>query len=122
MKIIWDKVTKLSQVVAIILFLAVFYVGMMLGRGLQTRFILGEPINKATFVCEGGEKLYVEFFERMAHVERAHAKSIYLPQTISASGARYANKDESLVFWNKGDSAFLQQNGQNLYDGCVVQE
>jgi len=43
-----------------------------------------------------------------------------LPHAISADGARYANSDESFVFWNKGDTAFIQQNGKETYSNCVV--
>jgi membrane-bound inhibitor of C-type lysozyme len=44
-----------------------------------------------------------------------------LPQTLSADGARYANSDESFVFWSKGDGAIVLENnvGKN-YVGCVV--
>jgi hypothetical protein len=44
-----------------------------------------------------------------------------LKQTISASGVRYANKDESFVFWNKGNGALvLENNVEKSYIGCVV--
>ena len=41
-------------------------------------------------------------------------------QTVSASGARYANADQSFVFWNKGQTAFIEENGKQTYSGCVV--
>lgn len=37
---------------------------------------------------------------------------VTLAQTISADGARYANADESLVFWNKGNQALIMRNNQ----------
>ncbi len=43
-----------------------------------------------------------------------------LPHVISGSGARYANADESLVFWNKGNTAFLEENGTTTYVNCVT--
>lgn len=44
-----------------------------------------------------------------------------LPQTISGSGARYANDDESFVFWGKGDTAMILENDEEKdYQGCVV--
>jgi hypothetical protein len=46
-------------------------------------------------------------------------RQLILPQTISADGARYANADESLVFWDKGDEAMWQQAGQET-DTCKV--
>ncbi len=42
-----------------------------------------------------------------------------LPQAMSASGARYANADESIVFWNKGDSVFITQNGTIIFNGST---
>jgi membrane-bound inhibitor of C-type lysozyme len=39
--------------------------------------------------------------------------------SISASGARYANKDETFVFWNKGDTTFVT-DGKETYSGCAV--
>ncbi|HVY72713.1 MAG TPA: MliC family protein [Candidatus Paceibacterota bacterium] len=48
-----------------------------------------------------------------------------LPQTLSASGIRYANADESLIFWSKGDTAFIQQgigtSQTETYSNCVAQ-
>ncbi|MFA5109475.1 MAG: MliC family protein [Patescibacteria group bacterium] len=46
-------------------------------------------------------------------------RQIVLPQTISADGARYANTDESLVFWDKGDEATFYQAGQTA-DICKI--
>jgi membrane-bound inhibitor of C-type lysozyme len=42
---------------------------------------------------------------------------------LSGSGARYANKDESFVFWNKGDTAFITEgaSGEETYSDCVAQ-
>lgn len=42
-----------------------------------------------------------------------------LNQTISADGARYANKDESFVFWDKGNTAMvLEFDAEKNYTGC----
>jgi membrane-bound inhibitor of C-type lysozyme len=44
-----------------------------------------------------------------------------LPQVISGSGARYANEDESFVFWNKGDTAFVTEGTDDkmTFKDCV---
>lgn len=44
-----------------------------------------------------------------------------LAQTISADGIRYANSDESFVFWGKGDGAMILENGSvsKNYFACV---
>ncbi len=49
-----------------------------------------------------------------------HGATTTLAQTLSADGARYANADESVVFWNKGDEAIVM-HGEKLdpaYVGC----
>jgi membrane-bound inhibitor of C-type lysozyme len=104
------------------LFLAVFGGGFIIGRIYEKKSILGEPNVKATFVCSGGEKIMAEFYDRLVRIELSRERLYLLPQTISGSGARYANKDESLVFWNKGDSAFIEEMGTTTLSGCVVQE
>jgi membrane-bound inhibitor of C-type lysozyme len=45
-----------------------------------------------------------------------------LSQTISADGARYGNAGESLVFWNKGNTALVMKNGSTdtSYSNCAT--
>jgi len=40
-----------------------------------------------------------------------------LPQAMSASGARYADKNENVVFWNKGDMIFIEEHGKEIFRG-----
>ena len=48
-------------------------------------------------------------------------RTLTLDQTISADGARYANKDESIIFWSKGNGAFvLENNKEKTYSNCVI--
>ncbi len=48
-------------------------------------------------------------------------RAFTLNQTISADGTRYANPDESFVFWGKGNGALVLENNQaKSYIGCVV--
>jgi membrane-bound inhibitor of C-type lysozyme len=39
---------------------------------------------------------------------------------VSGSGARYANSNESFVFWNKGNTAFIEENGKTTYSNCTT--
>jgi membrane-bound inhibitor of C-type lysozyme len=122
MKIIWNKVTKFSQVVAIIVFVGVFLFGLYLGRWAENKTILGYPINSAKFVCAEGKVINTDFYMSFIYINFTDGKKMYLPQTISASGARYANSDESVVFWNKGDTAFITEGDQNIatYKDCMI--
>jgi membrane-bound inhibitor of C-type lysozyme len=47
---------------------------------------------------------------------------VTLAQTLSADGTRYANADESLVFWSKGNTALVMRNNAMdlAYTNCVA--
>ncbi len=114
--------TKFSQIVAIIVFVAVFFVGFMLGRKFESVSILGEPVNSVKFICAENKVIAADFYKNFVHLKFGGGEMMYLPQTISASGARYANPDESLVFWNKGDTAFVTEGDPSniTYKDCNV--
>ena len=122
--IVWNKVTRLSQVVAIVLFVFVFCLGVFLGRKVGVNAALGPVIGDAWFSCDAGKNMHVVFYEHSAHVALSTGPEVFLPQTISASGARYATDDESLVFWNKGNTAFVTEGNPNVktFSGCVADE
>ena len=44
-----------------------------------------------------------------------------LTATIAASGARYANADESIVFWSKGNEMFIEVHGTIVHRGVLVE-
>ena len=122
MKIEWNKVTKFSQAVAIVLFVTVFFLGFFIGRQFENKSILGEPINNVKFACADNKVIYADFYKNFVHIDIGKGETMYLPQTISADGARYANTDESIVFWNKGNTAFITEGNPNnvTYQDCTV--
>jgi membrane-bound inhibitor of C-type lysozyme len=69
----------------------------------------------ARFDCDGGESIEAAF-------DNGPKPSVELPQALSASGARYANGDESIVFWNKGDTAVIEESGRTTYRDCVAKK
>jgi membrane-bound inhibitor of C-type lysozyme len=83
-----------------------------------------QPI-AASFVCDGGKTIGAVFTAgnpARVELQLSDGRRLRLPQAISASGARYANADETLVFWNKGRSAFLEEAGRQSYSGCLQSE
>lgn len=93
-------------------------------------------INQVTYACNEGQSIDASFYEGAAAVTPAtdmpptptgkatvklsDGREMTLNQTISASGVRYANEDESFVFWNKGNGALvLENNVEKSYIGCV---
>jgi membrane-bound inhibitor of C-type lysozyme len=76
----------------------------------------------AAFSCDGGKKIAAVFTtgsKPSVQLSLSDGRHLVLPQAVSASGARYTNRDESFVFWNKGRTAFIDEGGQHTYSGCV---
>lgn len=122
MKIKWKEVTRFSQIMAIVLFVIVFFLGFGIGRRFENNFILGEPSNSAEFTCAENKTIHADFYKNFVYIQTGVWKDVYLPQTISASGARYATSDESIVFWNKGNTAFVTEGSPDniTYKDCIV--
>lgn len=120
----WNKVTKLSQIVAIVLFVCVFYFGFYLGGKVKVFKVLGEEINNVQFQCKDNKSIHAIFYKNAVRLETNMGLEDFLHQTISASGARYASDDESLVFWNKGDTTFLTQGEKvvETYSECGLRD
>ena len=80
------------------------------------------PVATATFKCQGGKSIEATFYASSVSLTLSYGRSLTLPQAMSGSGARYANKDETFVFWNKGDTAFVTEgkDGKETYSGCAT--
>ena len=81
-----------------------------------------EPVATATFKCTGGKAIDATFYAHKVDLTLTDGRSLELPQVISGSGARYANADESFVFWNKGDTAFITEGSDDTmtFKDCVA--
>ncbi len=93
------------------------------------------PTAVATFMCDSGKTITASFFSGPAKppanpgeppipggsvsLVLSDGRSMTLPQTLSADGARYANSDESLIFWNKGRGATITEANVPTYSGCL---
>ncbi len=71
------------------------------------------------YICEGGKALMASYGEEIVTVDLVDGRALTLAQTVSASGVRYANEGESVVFWSKGDTAFLEEGGETTYGDCM---
>ena len=82
-------------------------------------------INEVTFVCDAGKSIAAKFYlDQDDHVDLklSDNRELALPHAISASGARYASRDESIVFWNKGETAFITENSSTTYANCEIKK
>jgi membrane-bound inhibitor of C-type lysozyme len=77
---------------------------------------------KATFSCADSKTMKVVFNtgkNGTVDITLSDGRKMNLPVTASAGGARYANKSESVVFWNVGNTARLEENNKETFAGCV---
>ncbi|MCX6715783.1 MAG: MliC family protein [Candidatus Taylorbacteria bacterium] len=78
----------------------------------------------AVFSCENSKTISATFYpsdDKYVDLVLSDDKALSVPRAMSASGARYAKADESFVFWNKGDTAFVTENGTTTFSGCVTE-
>lgn len=94
------------------------------------------PIAQALYLCDGEKTIEATFYQGeeittepgeqpvpsgSVEIVLSDGRSFNLNQTISASGARYSNTDESFIFWSKGDEALVLEDGvEKDYTGCVA--
>ncbi len=81
------------------------------------------PINTTVYACDEGKTITASFYTASSggkvSLILSDGRTMLLPQTISASGARYS-ADEIFVFWNKGNTAFIEEGEVQTYAGCVT--
>jgi len=77
-------------------------------------------INSTLFKCVDDKSIQALFFRDRVELSLSDGRNMLLSQAISASGARYANSDESFVFWNKGDTAFIDEKGEITFKDCIT--
>lgn len=82
-----------------------------------------DPLSSSSFLCDKNRTIKADFFEGKVRLLLDGERDITLPQLISASGVRYGNEDESFVFWNKGDTAFITEGLQHdeTFSNCEVE-
>lgn len=80
-----------------------------------------EPTATATFRCADDKSIVAMFYPDSVNLTLSDGRKISLPQAMSASGARYADADDKVVFWNKGKTAFISEGSDEnvTYKDCV---
>ncbi|MBP9757571.1 MAG: MliC family protein, partial [Candidatus Pacebacteria bacterium] len=69
------------------------------------------PLNTVSYVCAENKTISAAYYADSVDIVLSDGRNFSLPQAMSASGARYASADESIVFWNKGNEAFITEGG-----------
>ncbi len=80
------------------------------------------PEPAATYRCPDGFELRVERTESGEQVRVVISKDteVTLARTTGAEGVRYT--DGHVVFWIRGNEAFLEIDGNVVQDGCMLWE
>lgn len=95
------------------------------------------PIATVSYACNGGKHIDATYYRGETKpaptadlpptpggsiaLILSDGRTFTLPQSISADGARYANADESFVFWSKGNGALvLENNVEKSFIGCIL--
>jgi putative hemolysin len=92
-------------------------------------------VAEATYICEGDKTITGTFYDGIrvpvtpgerpiptgsVKLLLSDGRNISVPQTISADGGRYANSDETFIFWSKGDTAFVNEGATTTFKDCIV--
>jgi membrane-bound inhibitor of C-type lysozyme len=91
--------------------------------GLAGSAVAQTPTAEAEFKCDDDKSIKAAFYPEKVDLRLSDGRAVDLPQTMSGSGARYANADETMVFWNKGNTAFITEGSDDkeTYSGCVTE-
>ncbi len=76
-----------------------------------------------SYSCDGDRSITATFHlpkDDFVNVNLSDSRHLILAHALSADGARYTNPTESFVFWTKGITAFVTENGTTTYAGCVA--
>lgn len=79
-----------------------------------------EEGREVVYRCDNGNEIRASFSDTGVAFSLSDGRSFNLLTVPSASGAKYTNRDGSIIFWTKEYSAFLEENDESVYTGCVV--
>ena len=119
--------SALTALVVVSIIVSVILLGMVYHLGKSMK-LLKIQVNQATqpnivsesYKCDGDKTINAQFFDDKAEVELSDGRNLLLMQGISASGVRYTNSDETITFWTKGTTAFVEEGPTQAvtYNNC----
>jgi membrane-bound inhibitor of C-type lysozyme len=114
---------KSTIVLLVFIYLLAFFTGFVLGKNYQKElFETKDPISSAIYRCDSDKFIIADYFDREVTLRLSDNRLIMLPQTISASGVRFADENEVFIFWNKGNTAFIDELGEQTFSNCIANE
>lgn len=126
------KKVVLSLIILIFIFIILWF---WYGNKKPTEnIVVDQFISEVYYSCNSGKQIKADFYKGPAvqvkpgempipsgkvSLVLSDGRQMVLPQTISGSGIRYATADESIIFWSKGESAFITENNIETYTNCA---
>jgi membrane-bound inhibitor of C-type lysozyme len=81
------------------------------------------PSAQVSFTCAGKKAIDAKFYNEgdlpSVNLVFSNRMIITLYRVESGEKAKYANSDESMVFFNSGDKASVEEEGKETYSDCV---
>lgn len=122
-----QKSFPVSHIVIIVLLLVIIGAVFLLLKKTGIKYektettVSSPKITSASFTCDEGKAIQAQFYNNQVELEFSDGRSLLLAQALSGSGVRYTNWDESVTFWNKGNTAFLEEGPYDLttYANCL---
>lgn len=73
------------------------------------------------YACADDKTIEATYYADKVDVVLSDGRTMTLPQTMSGSGIRYAEPDDALVFWSKGNTAFVTEGDADepTYADCA---
>lgn len=98
-----------------------FFAGFVLGQSYQEKlFEERKPFSSAIYRCDDNKFIIADYFDQEVTLRLSDNRLMILPQTISASGVRFADENEVFVFWNKGNTAFIDELNEQTFSNCIA--
>jgi membrane-bound inhibitor of C-type lysozyme len=79
-----------------------------------------DAISTVSYLCKDEKTIEAAYYQDRVELTLDDGREITLPQTPSGSGIRYADANETIIFWSKGDEAFVTEGAEEemTYAGC----
>ena len=103
------------------------FIGIVLVIIIVVYFLKSTERNDTTvlFNCKDSKSITARFDlknDKGVDLKLSDGRVMFLPHAISADGAKYTNQEESIVFWNRGNTAFITEGrGSSVtFEDCVI--
>ncbi len=112
-----SKKTFIYLIIYLVIIIAAILIDGNLGKKTSINTAKENSIISAIYYCEEGT-INAAYGTSSVSISLSDGRKMILPQTISADGARY--EASGIVFWNKGDNAFITEGNATTYSNCVA--